>query len=130
MNNNLKKKSKKRAFTLIELIVVIAILGVFAAILVPSMTNLIGNARTQTAVANARTIYSVASAEAAFDLANGNAVTDGTYDSSDESGFFSAVSSSAGQFDGSFEITVENNVVTSVEYTMADEETIGTYPTE
>jgi type IV pilus assembly protein PilA len=129
--NNLEKKSNKRAFTLIELIVVIAILGVLAAILVPTMSNLIGNAREQTAVANARTIYSIASAEAAFRLASNDPVADSSdevsYTSADTTGFGYDVAQQAGQFDGTFTITVDNNVVTKVEYTEGG--VTGTYPT-
>ncbi len=47
---------KLKAFTLIELIVVIAIIGVLACILIPSMTNYIRRAQRQVDVQNARQI--------------------------------------------------------------------------
>ncbi len=48
----------KKGFTLIELIVVILILAVLAAILVPSILNYVGQARDSRDQANARQLYS------------------------------------------------------------------------
>lgn len=42
-------KGSQRAFTLIELMVTVAVLGIFAAIAVPSFTQFINNNRTQSA---------------------------------------------------------------------------------
>lgn len=68
----LKKKKNKKAFTLIELIVVIAIIGVLVAILVPTMSSFVGNATNTTAKANARTIYGIAQAQCQFAISNGS----------------------------------------------------------
>jgi type IV pilus assembly protein PilA len=53
---NITKKSKK-GFTLIELVVVIAILGILAAILVPVISGFIETAKQATDNANARLVY-------------------------------------------------------------------------
>lgn len=65
------KKNGKKAFTLIELIVVIAIIGVLIAILVPTMMGFVTQAEEQTRSANARSVYSAATAAYANAVASG-----------------------------------------------------------
>lgn len=55
----------KKGFTLIELIVVIAILGILALFLVPQFMGYANDAKMQVAKANTRTVWSAANAELA-----------------------------------------------------------------
>jgi type IV pilus assembly protein PilA len=56
------RRSKTRAFTLIELMVVVAILGVLAAIAVPSFVGYIRRSRTSEAIQTLGSLYTAAAA--------------------------------------------------------------------
>ncbi len=53
----MKRNNSFKAFTLLELMVVIAIIGVLAAILVPAMSGYITKAQKTTDMVNAKTVY-------------------------------------------------------------------------
>ncbi|NLB61450.1 MAG: prepilin-type N-terminal cleavage/methylation domain-containing protein [Clostridiales bacterium] len=50
----MKKHTYKKAFTIVELIIVIAVIGVLAAILIPAFTNMIAKANAKAALSDAR----------------------------------------------------------------------------
>ena len=68
----MKKILTKKGFTLIELIVVIAILAILAAILIPSVTNYLDRARIARDQANVRSYYT---ALMLYESAGGSAPT-------------------------------------------------------
>ena len=126
-----KKKNNKKAFTLIELIVVIAIIGVLIAILVPTMNGFVTTARTQTANANARTVYSIAQAEVTLAMTqNTTIVASYTKASSDAVGkaILAQLGTLAATATYTITVTVATGTVTAVTYTDTANNLTGAYP--
>ncbi len=69
------RKSNKKGFTLVELVVVIAIIGVLAAILIPTMMNYVKKSRMRTANSNAKLVFESINNMASDKVADGDAVT-------------------------------------------------------
>ena len=72
-------KANKKGFTLIEMIVVIAIIGILAAILVPSMVGYLQTAKDSKNLANAKTVYTAAQAAVTSLEATTTPVANDTY---------------------------------------------------
>jgi len=71
--------TNKKGFTLIELIIVIAILAILAAVLIPNMVSYMDTANQNVADSNAQTVYMAASSSANILATNGISISDGTY---------------------------------------------------
>ena len=69
------RKSNKKGFTLVELVVVIAIIGVLAAILIPTMMNYVKKSRMRTANSNAKLVFESINNMASDKVADGDAVS-------------------------------------------------------
>ena len=66
-------KRNKKGFTLVELVVVIAIIGVLAAILIPTMMNYVKKSRLRTANSNAKLVFNTAKTAATDQVSDGEA---------------------------------------------------------
>ena len=69
------KKINKKGFTLAELLIVVAIIGVLVAVSIPIFTSQLEKARDATSVANMRSAYAEASASLLTEVASDANVT-------------------------------------------------------
>ncbi len=74
MNKKASKK-KNKGFSLVELIIVIAIMAILAGVLAPQFIKYIGNSKKSSDIQNAQLIADAVSAQIAEDGANGTTTT-------------------------------------------------------
>ena len=60
------KNTKKRGFTIVELVIVIAVIAILAAVLIPTFTNVVTKAKKSAAMQNARSAWTAYLADEAF----------------------------------------------------------------
>lgn len=124
------KNSNKKGFTLVELVVVIAIIGVLAAILVPSMMGYVKKSRLKTANGNAKTAYNAVAEYLADQETQGllsSASTDAAKDSAEAE--LSTNGSGSGEVGVSFGSLTDANPTFTVQWRRAaSDEIIGQYP--
>lgn len=70
------KKLNKKGFTIVELVIVIAVMAVLAAVLIPTFSNVISNSKDTKAVTEIKGIYDATLAD---DLADQNDENDVVY---------------------------------------------------
>lgn len=67
------KKTNKKGFTLVELVIVIAVLLILAAVAIPTVSGVIDRANEATDTANAKNIETAIKYALAYNQTNGNA---------------------------------------------------------
>lgn len=61
------KRTSKKGFTIVELVIVIAVIAILAAVMIPTFSSVIGKARDSAALQEATAAYKAALAEALAD---------------------------------------------------------------
>lgn len=98
------KKTNKKGFTIVELVIVIAVIAILAGVLIPTFTSVATQAKKSAALQEARNAYTAAYADA---LADGY-ITDADDEDTTTTGIQIV--------DGDFAFTMENGGLKSIKY--------------
>jgi type II secretion system protein G len=104
----MRMRSTKRAFTLIEILIVVVILGILAAIVIPQFTDASQEAMLSSVKSQLQTLrsqielYRVKNGGVLPDMSNWNALVDGDYIQQDPVNPFNESSTIGGAPDGAF----------------------------
>lgn len=83
MNTLKKRKSGKKGFTLMEMLIVVAIIGILIAIAIPTFNNALTKARISADEANLRSYYAEVVTKHMLDDGNGTATLDAAVTAAD-----------------------------------------------
>ena len=80
------KNTKKRGFTIVELVIVIAVIAILASVLIPTFTGVVANAKAAAELESARNAYTQALADHATETGTCNHVVGGWTVTFDDNG--------------------------------------------
>ena len=71
------KKNNRKGFTIVELVIVIAVIAILAAVLIPTFSNVVSNAKESAAMQEAKSMYT--EYVGTFDYSEGGSPEDKVY---------------------------------------------------
>ena len=124
MLKRMHSEESRGGFTLVELIVVMIILGILAALLIPSLTGYIDKAKTKGAVAEARSVLVALQTCADEDYADGSDVLDENWWKNNTSGGYTAHHAEVAEL---AEVTIAETTVAKVTFDSTNKTQIKTF---